>query len=86
MRKTILIAAVLVIAGCANVHPYAGLSAHSESFDAPEVALSTGLGFIGAEYTQEGWGDTNVFCEHISGLSTTEAGAGLNHCGVKFRK
>tara|TARA_R110002012_G_C11210279_1_gene561129 strand:- start:172 stop:432 length:261 start_codon:yes stop_codon:yes gene_type:complete len=86
MRKTVITAAILAVTGCTNIQPYAGLSVHSESFDAPEVALSTGLGFIGAEYTREGWGDSLVFCEHISGLSTTEAGAGLNHCGFKFRK
>ena len=84
--KKILIGVVLLLGGCANFSPYAGLSAHDKSFDAPEIHLSTGLGFVGAEYAHEEWEDVHLFCEHVSGLSTTERGAGLNHCGFKFRK
>ena len=85
MLKILTVASVLALAACANFSPYGGLSYHDKSFDKPEVQLSSGLGIIGTEYTQEGWGDAHLFCEHISGLSTTEAGAGLNHCGFIFR-
>ena len=86
MHKIVIIAVIAMLVGCANVHPYAGLSAHSESLDSPEVNLSTGLGFIGAEYTADGWGDFHLFAEHVSRLQTTEKGAGLNHIGFKLRK
>lgn len=75
----------LSVAGCSNFSPYAGLSVHSENLDSPEIDLSTGLGIVGGEYTQEEWGDFRLFCEHVSGLSTSEIGAGLNHCGIKVR-
>lgn len=81
-----LVLPVILLAGCANFSPYAGLSAHSERLDGPEVDLSTGLGFFGAEYQHEDWKDLHLFCEHLSGISTTERGAGLNHCGFMLRK
>ena len=86
MRKLISIVTVLTLTGCANFSPYGGVSYHDKSFDNPEIQLSSGLGFIGTEYTQEGWGDFHLFAEHVSGLQTTEKGAGLNHIGFKLRK
>lgn len=81
-----LLLPIILLAGCANLAPYGGFSVHSESLDSPEVNLSTGLGFFGAEYSRDSWGDVSVFCEHLSGLSTTEIGGGLNHCGFILRK
>lgn len=86
MLKNLAICVLAIAAtACANFSPYGGLSAHSKTLDQPEVMLSTGLGFVGAEYTQENWGDVHLFCEHLSGLSTSELGGGLNHCGVILR-
>lgn len=85
LNKVLVAAAMSAMIGCANFSPYGGLSAHSKDLDQPEVQLSTGLGFVGAEYTQENWGDVHLFCEHISGLSTSELGGGLNHCGFILR-
>lgn len=78
--------ALILLSGCETLSPYAGLSLHPKSLDQPEVDLSTGLGFFGAEYQHNSWEGVHVFCEHISGLQTTERGIGLNHCGIKLRK
>lgn len=85
LKALTVLSIVISLMACANFSPYGGLSAHSKELDRPEVQLSTGLGFFGAEYTQENWGDVHLFCEHLSGLSTSELGGGLNHCGVILR-
>lgn len=51
-----------------------GFSVHVPAIDGPEIKLSPGLGIIRAE-------QGNLFCEHVSGLNTSEKGLGLNHCG-----
>jgi hypothetical protein len=79
-------ATTISIAGCATTTPYGGLSMHSKKLDEPDINLSTGLGILGAEYQHEDWKDLHLFCEHVSGLQTSEIGAGLNHCGFKLRK
>lgn len=86
MLKKLLPLALVTVTGCANVSPYGGFSYHDKSFDRPEIQLSGGLGIIGAEYTRDGWGDLHLFVEHISGLQTSESGAGLNHVGFILRK
>jgi len=86
MLKIFSVVTLLTLAGCANVSPYGGFSYHDTSLDRPEIDLCPVLGFVGAEYKGDNWGDVSLFGEHTSGICTTEAGAGLNQVGIIFRK
>ena len=84
MRVFVLLATPL-LSGCL----YFGLAAHPESYDSPNVNLSSGLGVVRFEHKFKG--NVTGFCEHISGLNTREDSrfGGLNMCGgmmpIKFK-
>lgn len=61
----------------------AGVSFNNVRGGEPEITgLAAPLGIIRAESkTERG---TTVFCEHISSISESEKGRGLNHCGFLF--
>jgi len=63
---------IIFLSGCSL-----GLSIHP-NIDRPEIDLDTVLGVARIEKGA-------FFCEHISALTQTEQGAGLNHCGVLFK-
>lgn len=69
---------LLFLAGCSF---QAGLSIHSTEFDNPEIKLDTLLGVVRAERRE---GHITGFCEHVTAITQTEVGGGLNHCGALY--
>lgn len=71
--------------GCASTQYYAGLGAHSEHLDAPEIGLENPLGFFGFNQSIKKeavlGADIGVHCGHVSGLLVEEDGFGLTYCG-----
>lgn len=77
-------APIILLCGCSVVDFKAGSSFNDERGGYPEIdGLVAPLGIIRLEYETER--DNTVFCEHISSLSETEEGRGLNHCGFLFK-
>ena len=65
-----------------DIHFKVGMSVSSDG--APEVDLSDPLGIIRMEYNliKDKNGGIDLFCEHVSSVSSDEKGYGLNHCGI----
>ena len=59
-----------------------GAALHSPRYDAPEIDLSVPVGTVEAGIQK---GRFKLYYEHISGLTATEEGAGLNMIGFKVR-
>lgn len=74
----------ILLTSCSQVDIKAGVSLTNDKWGEPEITgLNSPLGIIRGEYETER-GNT-AFCEHISSLSESEKGGGLNHCGFLFK-
>lgn len=66
-----------LLSGCTV---YTGMGVHSTGIDRPEINLDNPIGIVG--FKHEADDNLTMFCEHHSGIPTSEVGYGYNVCGA----
>ena len=81
MARLIAISISVLLSGC---QIFAGVAVHPENYDAPDVRLSRGVGFVMATQKLPGTDNLYLIGQHDSGLNTKERSplGGLNKLGV----
>ena len=81
MTRLVAICVAALLSGC---QAFAGVAVHPENYDAPDVRLSRGVGFVMVKQKVPGTKNLYLMGQHDSGLNTRERSplGGLNKLGV----